>query len=85
MTTKIYRRSDTESKLSQLKAQEQQLLELLARESELSASQRVQLLEQLELWEKKRMELEQEEANSNKMILPQVHLHLVLHSSVFGK
>ena len=45
---------------------------MLARENELSSSQRVQLLEQLELWEKKRMELEQEEANTNKMILPQV-------------
>jgi hypothetical protein len=62
------RRSDTDGKLAQLRSQEQQLLELLAKEHELSSSQRVQLLEQLGLWEKKRAELEQEE----KMMLPQV-------------
>ena len=47
-------------KLQKLMSQEKQLLELLSRENELSAAEKEQLLNQLEIWEQHRRMLEQE-------------------------
>ena len=46
--------------MDQLKEQEKHLLQLLSRESELSAAEKEQLMKQLELWEQKRAALELE-------------------------
>ena len=46
--------------MEQLKEQEKHLLQLLARESELSTAEKEQLMKQLELWEQKRAALELE-------------------------
>jgi len=55
------RRSDSlATKMDQLKEQEKHLLQLLSRESELSAAEKEQLMKQLELWEQKRAALELE-------------------------
>ena len=50
----------TDVKLQKLMSQEKQLLELLSRENELSAAEKEQLLNQLEIWEQHRVMLEQE-------------------------
>ena len=50
----------TDVKLQKLMSQEKQLLELLSRENELSAAEKEQLLNQLEIWEQHRRMLEQE-------------------------
>jgi len=87
------RRSDTEVKLDQLKEQEQQLLNLLSRENELSIGEKEQLLHQLELWEKHRRLLEQEreieaqeaqERNKKSSpLVPSSPLHSLLPSNPF--
>ncbi len=63
----VFRRVDTDNKLSKLMEQEKQLLALLAREDELSPEQKEQLLQQLEIWEQNRKMLEQEKKMQEKV------------------
>ena len=55
--------------MEQLKEQEKHLLNLLARESELTQSEKQQLMKQLELWEQKRAALEAEALNVEEKVV----------------
>ena len=77
--------------MEQLKEQEKHLLQLLARESELSTAEKEQLMKQLELWEQKRAALELEaQAPQEKVrffsfeLLALKNMNVVNHSKMFS-